>query len=775
MSSVIKVRILGDNKGLAGALSDSESKLRGFASGAAKIVTGAAVAAGAAVGTALVKGLSDAISDEAGVDLLQAQLGLSEEEAGRIGEVASTAYRNAWGDSLADVQNTVAVLDTSFEDLGSDRLGNLTKQAEAISDVFGTEVEPTVQSASELVSSGLAGSAEEAFDLLTEGLRKMPAGIRDELFAASNEYGDFFADLGFTGTEAFGLLTDAAEDGVFGIDKTGDALKELTIRATDMSTASMAAYETAGLDGEEMAAKILAGGDTAREGFDEIVAGLAGIEDPVDQANAAIALFGTPLEDLSVSEIPDFLDSLADVGAGLGDVEGSADDLADTVSDNASAKIEAFKRKALGGLADFTAEHLLPRLEEFGEWLSDVLPPIIADVRAWFERNWPAIQRTMETVFDWLVNTAWPIARDVFNGIRDAVQAVVDWVRDNWPTIQEVVARVVEFFEDVVAPVISEVVGFLVEQFDGVVEWVRENWPKIQETVRTVMNVVRTSIETVLNIIRELWDRFGDNILAAVESTWETVKSLIDGAMSVIKGVIEVVMGIITLDWDTAWGGIKRILSGVWEAMSGIVTGTIEMIKLALSNAWIAIKGVASVAWDGIRLAIKGYIDLIVSYFTDLPNALLDLLGRFFAAARDLGKSIVRGIGEGLIGIGRAITAPFKAAWNAVARLWNSTVGNISISVPDWVPGIGGNGFDMPNLPTLHSGGFVGDPNGPARDVPIMAQQGEYVLSRDDVANGLGGDVIVLPIMARPDDLDLSDPHDLMVLGQRLRDMGAVA
>jgi hypothetical protein len=57
--------------------------------------------------------------------------------------------------------------------------------------------------------------------------------------------------------------------------------------------------------------------------------------------------------------------------------------------------------------------------------------------------------------------------------------------------------------------------------------------------------------------------------------------------------------------------------------------------------------------------------------------------------------------------IANVITAPFKAAFTAVASLWNNTVGKLSFSVPSWVPLIGGKGFDVPDIPMLAEGGIV--------------------------------------------------------------------
>ena len=56
---------------------------------------------------------------------------------------------------------------------------------------------------------------------------------------------EHFGALGLSGEEAYAILGQA--DDQFELDKTGDALKELSIRATDMSTASVEAYEAMGL------------------------------------------------------------------------------------------------------------------------------------------------------------------------------------------------------------------------------------------------------------------------------------------------------------------------------------------------------------------------------------------------------------------------------------------------------------------------------------------------------------------------------------------------
>jgi hypothetical protein len=77
------------------------------------------------------------------------------------------------------------------------------------------------------------------------------------------------------------------------------------------------------------------------------------------------------------------------------------------------------------------------------------------------------------------------------------------------------------------------------------------------------------------------------------------------------------------------------------------------------------------------------------------------------------------------------ISAPFKAAFRAVAWLWNNTIGKLSFKVPGWVPGIGGSGFDVPDIPMLAQGGIVTSPTlamigeaGPEAVIPLSKMGG---------------------------------------------------
>jgi phage-related protein len=73
----------------------------------------------------------------------------------------------------------------------------------------------------------------------------------------------------------------------------------------------------------------------------------------------------------------------------------------------------------------------------------------------------------------------------------------------------------------------------------------------------------------------------------------------------------------------------------------------------------------------------------------------------------------------------------YKTIFNGIATAWNSTVGKLSFRAPDWIPGIGGRGFDVPDIPMLASGGIVTRPTmailgeaGPEAVVPLDRMRG---------------------------------------------------
>ncbi|WP_433592321.1 hypothetical protein [Nocardia sp. CA-145437] len=339
---------------------ESESRFSRMLSGLNERVGGAAKEmAGLAVATAGIGGAMEtaaaAMGREQSVDLLAAQLGATPQLAADYGKIAGELYSKGLGESFDEVTQAVGAVQSAFSTLGYEgeaSIDQVTTAALNFSKIFGIEVPEAVQTASQLVTNGLAKDSTEAFDLLTTSFQRVPAAMRGELPEILNEYGTNFRALGFNGQQAFGLLVDAAQQGKFILDKTGDALKEFTIRGSDMSKTSVDAYTAIKLNAQEMSNAIATGGPAAQDALQRTAAGLLAIEDPATRANTAIALFGTPVEDLSVDQIPKFLEALSGAGDSMTGFQGAADRAGQILNDNTAGALERLKRTLETGLVD---------------------------------------------------------------------------------------------------------------------------------------------------------------------------------------------------------------------------------------------------------------------------------------------------------------------------------------------------------------------------------------------------------------------------------------
>jgi hypothetical protein len=206
--------------------------------------------------------------------------------------------------------------------------------------------------------------------------------------------------------------------------------------------------------------------------------------------------------------------------------------------------------------------------------------------------------------------------------------------------------------------------------------------------------------------------------LAAVIGTLAGAVIAINAAMTVYKAVQAATVAINTLtgaSFSALWvatgvGVIVAIIAAlvVLQAKFNIFGKLADLLKRAFSAAWDGIKTGLEFVWG----LVKRYVDLYVKVFEKIVGV--------FTTIKD------------------AIVGAFRFAFNKVAELWNSTIGKLSFRVPDWVPGLGGKGFDVPDIPMLAAGGIVTSPT-----LAMIGEAGpEAVIPLDRFA-GTGGSTVI--------------------------------
>lgn len=152
-----------------------------------------------------------------------------------------------------------------------------------------------------------------------------------------------------------------------------------------------------------------------------------------------------------------------------------------------------------------------------------------------------------------------------------------------------------------------------------------------------------------------------------------------------------------------------------------------QAVALAVKIAQAALNFVMSANPIGVVvMAIAALVaGLVLAYNKSetFRNA-VDAMFRFIKTAITASVDFIKGYLETVMGF-------YKAIFNGIATAWNNTVGKLSFRAPDWVPFLGGKGFDVPDIPMLATGGIVTRPTlamigegGPEAVVPLDRMRG---------------------------------------------------
>ncbi len=183
-------------------------------------------------------------------------------------------------------------------------------------------------------------------------------------------------------------------------------------------------------------------------------------------------------------------------------------------------------------------------------------------------------------------------------------------------------------------------------------------------------------------------------------------KYLIEGLRNGIKNSIQMIFDVFKKLWDGAKDSFNAFNKFVAEVFSGDWTKNFGALGDFLQNTFL--KSISETV-DAIKTVFNGLIELIEGVFT----------GNWEKAWNGV-RDIFSGVFEGLSGIAKNPINAIIGGFNSVIGTMNGLINRINsisfkITVPDWVPGIGGawwgfNGFNIPtvgSIPYLASGAVI--------------------------------------------------------------------
>jgi len=310
-----------------------------------------------------------------------------------------------------------------------------------------------------------------------------------------------------------------------------------------------------------------------------------------------------------------------------------------------------------------------------------------------------------------------------------------------------------------------------------------------QKLASAAMDIAAQKGVPLATVTKTLEKAYGGNLKALAKLAPEYRQMIEDGASfeDVMYAIGTATGGAASTAANTAQGQFKRLSISLAETKESIGAALLPAVNAVLpylqklgqfasenTTAFLAVAGVIGTL-AGIILAYNAYLKLQAAYtiaatvaqaafnlvMSANPIALmviaiaalvagLVLAYKKFEGFRNIVDSVfsvIQGVVSSSIGVIKgyfsALLGFYKGIFNGIATLWNNTIGKLSFKVPSWVPGLGGKGFDVPNIPMLAEGGIVNTPGG---ILAMIGEKGPEAVIPLDRMGQMGGNNVTINV-----------------------------
>jgi hypothetical protein len=225
--------------------------------------------------------------------------------------------------------------------------------------------------------------------------------------------------------------------------------------------------------------------------------------------------------------------------------------------------------------------------------------------------------------------------------------------------------------------------------------------------------------------------RFGIAIAEAKENIGAALIPVIEKALPLLTA-----LGAWAQENTTTFLVIAGVIGGLAAAIVAInvalkVYNAVQVITNALTAVWNALLLANPITL--VVLAVVALIAILAAlYFKfDGVRKIVDTVFKAITTGVKFSFDAIKGYFEFMMGV-------YKSIFNGIAKLWNNTIGKLSFEFPGWVPGLGGKGFSVPNIPMLAEGGIVTGPT-----LAMIGEAGPEAVVPLSKMGGMGGGVTV--------------------------------
>ena len=303
-----------------------------------------------------------------------------------------------------------------------------------------------------------------------------------------------------------------------------------------------------------------------------------------------------------------------------------------------------------------------------------------------FDQIWASITMVGEAF-----KTAFAgVSTDLFSTLQQILPTLISTLQTAATSILPVIVQLITQIAPLLAQLITGILPVLGQLISAIVQvagqLITAVLPVITELIAQLMQIVQAVLPVIIQLLNTLVPVVMQIIQAILPVFIELLNQLMPVIQTIVNSVLPVLVQVINALLPLFQTIIDAILPVFMQLLNALVPVIQTLASILSSVLGVALEAISGIV-QGVMQVFQGLITFITGVFTGNWRQAWDGI-----------KSIFSGIWE-------AIKSVAKGAVNGIISIINGIIGGLNkLKIPDWVPGLGGKGINIPLIPMLAKG-----------------------------------------------------------------------
>lgn len=334
------------------------------------------------------------------------------------------------------------------------------------------------------------------------------------------------------------------------------------------------------------------------------------------------------------------------------------------------------------------------------------------------------LQQILPTIISTLKTAATSILPVLVQLVTQLAPLLAQFISAILPVLGQLITAIIQIAGNLITAVLPIIIELIAQLIPVITQIISAILPVIIELLNTLVPIVMQIISAILPVIIELLNTLLPVIMQIIQAVLPIIIELLNQLMPIIQMIVSAILPMLVQVINALLPLFQTIISAILPVLTTLINALVPVIQVLASVLSSVLGGALTTITNivqSVMTVFQGLIDFITGVFTGNWSQAWNGIKEIFSGA--------------VSGLGEIIKAPLRAVVSVV----NGVISGLNqLKVPDWVPGIGGKGINIPLIPGFAKGTlstpdtFIAGENGPEL---ITNAPGRTVFTADQTRN----------------------------------------